>query len=198
MISTDENGDAVFWNLPEKSIRRTFIPHNGRVTSVSFAPDGRYFVTTGVKEGAKIWQSDQLSGAAILLPHTGPVLATCISPDGKTVYTGTEAGIILVWNDNGVRLDSLKQENGEVAALAFDPLGRYFLSGDEKGIIRFWDPAGRRVFHQLHDTSGPVRQLFVDHSGRYVLSVTAGKASDVITSWQYDEKKPPLQKKLRE
>jgi hypothetical protein len=97
--------------------------HTGRVTSVSFSPDGRRIVTGG-RDRAKVW--DARTGAILLDldERTDWVRSVSFSPDGTRIVTGSADGTAKVWDARtGTTLLELKGHTGGASSVSFSPDG---------------------------------------------------------------------------
>lgn len=90
--------------------------HHGRVYSVAFAPDGKFFATANADGTAAIWDVGGPTQRALLEGHTDEVNSIAISPDGKRVATVGDDGFTMVWNPTtGKTIATTKPFGGEKA-----------------------------------------------------------------------------------
>ena len=93
-LSNMAANDYTQWNLPEGAKARL---GKGWINSISFSQDG---TRIAVASSAGIWIYDAHTGAelALLAGHEGGVRSVAFSPDGKTLASGSEDGVIFLWN----------------------------------------------------------------------------------------------------
>ena len=76
----------------------TWLGHQGTVTSLAFAPDGRSFVSGGMDNVVKQWNWTQRTEQGVLRGHTGPVWTVDYTPDGASIVSGGEDNTIRIWD----------------------------------------------------------------------------------------------------
>ena len=76
----------------------------------------------------------------IIDPQTSQVGPVAFSPDGHFIVSGSEDGIINVWNaTNGAEVSTICASGGAVKSVDFSYDGSRFCSGSEDGTIGIWD-----------------------------------------------------------
>jgi len=124
--------------------------HNGGITALAFAPDGR--LVTGAGDGtARVWDlNDPVAPPRALRGYDGAITALAFAPDGRLV-TGSKDKTARVWDlkDTAAPPRVLRGHEGAINALAFAPDGR-LVTGSADQTARVWD---------LKDTAAPPRVL---------------------------------------
>ncbi len=136
---------------------RTVMPrrHAGRAQAVAFAPGGALLASSGLDRGVFLFDHERRRREALLVSDTvvgglserfGGLPSAAFSPDGTLLASGTDDGMVILWDAESEReLVALPaNEPGEfslVAGLAFSPDGRTLASGTEQGTIALWDVA---------------------------------------------------------
>jgi WD40 repeat protein len=122
------------------------LPHEGRVESVAFSPDGNLIATgstgwDGRKGGARLWAVVGFRRVELCppLPHQKTVKIVVFSPDGRTLATGSGDGDTRLWQaDVGeLRGKALKPEK-PMHALAFSPDWETALTDQLCGVDESW------------------------------------------------------------
>ena len=111
------------------------------VTCVAFSSNGQRFVC-GSEDGsirlgtfpARVTGSESGDGesrpSVLSVLHGGPVTAVAFSPDGRFLATGSEDGIVLIWNsETGQQMLQPIQHAERIASLEFSSNGKQLLSG---------------------------------------------------------------------
>ena len=150
-----------------------------RVVSMRFSPDGAALVVCSHRDGA--WLYDVATGAqrAVARGHRGPVWDAAVSPDGQTLATGGVDQTLRLWDlKTGEQTGRLLGHSFTVSQVVWTPDGRRLITGGADGTVRFWD-APRPV---ESDSPGPgmVRPEFFSHDGRWLLSLRAHGAVDLL------------------
>jgi WD40 repeat protein len=150
--------------------------HAGRVTSVSFSPNGRWLATSSSDRSARIFEVK--TGAAInQLIQDGPVNRVLFSPDGRLIATASSDKTARIWDaTTGKQLASLVHDGWSVLDIAFSPDSKLLATasgrnGDwrTKAYARVWDVAtAAELLRIAHDDDVQSVEFNVD--GRLVLT----------------------------
>ncbi|HEV2764376.1 MAG TPA: WD40 repeat domain-containing protein [Pyrinomonadaceae bacterium] len=124
--------------------------HVSGVYRASFSPDGRYVVTAGFDDTARVWDADSRQQLAELR-HLDDVSMAVFSPDGRYVAT-VSGGAERLWEvgtwKEGPALDDgrCRRGLGCTTHVAFSPDGRYVVTSRDNDTASVWDSAtGRSV-----------------------------------------------------
>jgi WD40 repeat protein len=93
-----------------------------------------------------------------------------VSPDGRVFASGTEGGVVRLWDTSllGPIGQTIKLA-GAVTALAFDPLGRVLAVGEEDGTIRLWELPRQKALGLPLRVNNPVQSVTFGEDGRRLL-----------------------------
>ena len=137
------------WELVTRQEKMTF--DNSPALSIVFSPDGKYFLCGGPgplavfskpKPTMKIF--DVATGGEIIdfkiqPSHKYRVESVAYSPDGKYVLSGSNGGIIDLWDISLGKSIRTVVIDCAVRALSFSSDGEYALSGGTDNSVRLWN-----------------------------------------------------------
>ena len=157
------------------------------ILDLSFSPDGRAIVASGLDFTARVWDAD--TGKLLFSPgvsHAGPINTPRIGPDGRRFATGGNDAMARVWSTGtGQPVGPPLKVISVVKYVAFNADGRRLLVNGCDQAARVWDMA-------TSDLPGPSRPIFenehriVSPDGRYLLRL--GESNIVwITDAQTDQ-----------
>jgi WD40 repeat protein len=86
------------WDANTGQKLREFKGHTAGLNSAAFSPDGKYIVTAGDDNTARLWNAISGQGVMTLTAHTGAVTAAAFSPDGKYIVTAGADASAKVWD----------------------------------------------------------------------------------------------------
>ncbi|MFI0408268.1 hypothetical protein [Actinomadura sp. 3N508] len=130
-------------------------PQGGKVTELTFSPDGKIIATGTVDGSVRLWDAASRRRRGAPIVHDGDDCATgmhaAFSPDRKTLATGCFT-TIRFWDVATHRPLSGPLSMGEesagftasVRSMAFSPDGRLLATPSYEGTITLWDVPGRR------------------------------------------------------
>jgi WD40 repeat protein len=172
ILSGDDAGEAVLWNLPDRQeIRRWKV--TSWVQALALSPDAKQALISerrplvfdaGKHAGVKLWDVDK--GAVfkdLSADFKGMyIAAAAYSPDGKLVAFGRggEApgltGKIWIYNPaDGKKLNELAPGHQDgLTNMAFHPDGQHLISCGRDTLIRIWDTSSGKIVKDLGKPRG--------------------------------------------
>jgi WD40 repeat protein len=125
--------ETATWRLVNK------IPIDSQLTTVSFSPDSKHFVT-GEDEGVvRLWEVDPLRQVALVGRHSSRVKSVAFSPNGREVCSAGDDQTIALWDVNARRLiTKIGTHARPVLAVAFSPDGKRIASGEHDSSVRVY------------------------------------------------------------
>ncbi len=130
---------------------KEFAAHKDGVMSVRFSPDGKWLLTSGYDNFAKLW--DLAAGEPKLLQtfqgHSWWVCDAEFSPDGQQIVTAGQDGKAIVWQRGGTTDNpadyfhirtSFSKHRGPIYAARFSPDGQQIATGGYDGRVLVWRP----------------------------------------------------------
>ncbi len=101
-----------------------------------------------------------------LAGHRGPVRALAFAPDGKTLASGGQDNVVMIWNiADGTRAGELRGHASYVQSCDYSPDGQLLLSGGRDGQLKLWRPS----------TYGESRSLATDRGAARVMAARFSK-----------------------
>jgi WD40 repeat protein len=147
-IAISKNGALIAAALGDHSIRlldaraqqkHSLEAHEGKLTALSFSPDGQTLVSAGEDRQLLAWSVE--SGDHVRLDSDARVRDVQFSPDGALLATASADGSVRLWTvegwQPGARLDG---HGGAVTSVDFSPDGASLVSSGEDGTLRLWSP----------------------------------------------------------
>lgn len=121
------------------------------IWSVSIAPCGYYFASSGSDSTARLWCTDRPAPVRIFSGHYSDNI-NCITwhPNCNYVLSGSDDRTIRMWDvqsGNCVRL--LSGCAGEVNKVEVSPSGQYVAGADSRGVVHLWDLRNGRKVDEL-------------------------------------------------
>ena len=117
--------------------------------------------------------------ASIAEAYQSEIWACAFSPDGRLIVSGSNNGILTVWDIFGSRVvTSLHGHSQGVGSCAISHDGRHIVSGSDDGTIKVWDVRTGTELSSLLAHQGPVHACAFSSDGRFVISASGS------TRWQ--------------
>jgi len=203
LLTSGYDNFAKLWNLADvRQPAYVFQGHSWWVCDAEFSPDGSRIVTAGQDGKAIVWERGGSKAeptapyhqATSFSKHRGPIYAAKFSPDGRQIATAGYDGRVLVWRpeevtpvdidlrikgepDPSVKFREFTGHRGPVRALAFDPTGRTLASGAQDNMVLIWDLASGAPLKSLRGHASHVRECAFSPDGELLLS--AGRDAQV-------------------
>jgi WD40 repeat protein len=124
--------------------------HDGPVTSVAFAPDGKTVASTDTLGRVLVSMATDLAPVHSLEAATGAgvqncAYSACFSPDGRYLAVGSEDQTIWIWRtDDGRPIKRVRGHRDAVDFLSFLPDAKGGISFDRQGVGLAWSVQGER------------------------------------------------------
>ncbi|MBM80719.1 MAG: hypothetical protein CMJ78_09015 [Planctomycetaceae bacterium] len=90
------SGDTKFWNLSTERPDQSGTPRNTH--AVAYSSDGRFVVTGGEDEIIRLWETEGPRLRGQWAGHDSPIKSLRFSFDDKTVLSGDDSGVVLLWD----------------------------------------------------------------------------------------------------
>ena len=173
IIDKEGTPQARSFSLVEKSPYYITTLHEGRITSLSFSPDGTLLVGGSV-DGFFLW--DVASRRQVATLHEGEIIeSVSFSPDGTLIADGSADGLFL-WDVASRRQVATLHEGEIIESVSFSPDGTLIAGGSGDDLF-LWDVASRQQVATLHE--GFTRSVSFSPDGTLI----AGGSGDDLFLW---------------
>jgi len=140
LAPTTESTTALRGALAAFRLRAVYVGHRAQVISVALSPNGKYLLTGGADNEARLW--DLFTGNTIqtFIGHTDWVNWADFSPDGKLIVTASRDATIRIWDiETGHVIKELHGHDKSVNDARFSHDGSKILTAGEDGTAKVWD-----------------------------------------------------------
>ncbi|MFG0333218.1 MAG: c-type cytochrome domain-containing protein, partial [Maioricimonas sp. JB049] len=159
----------------------------GKVTRVTFSPDGSRLVTasgvTGLGGVAAIWNVADGALVREFRGHRDILYDAELSPDGTILATCSYDKTIILWDAaTGEPLRTLSGHNGAVYDVAYSPDGRFLVSASADDTCKVWRISDGERMDTL---SQPLKAAYCcafSPDGRFIV---AGGADNSLRVWRF-------------
>lgn len=158
---------ARLYDLRTKLPLWTATAHTNVISSVAFAPDGKWIATSSWDGTARIWEAT--SGRELCTMRQTTLESIAVSPDGRRLITS--AGQI--WDVENCQLaQSLGNQARTTVALAVSADGARILTGTFTGVAQLWETASGRLLHTFTGHTGAVQHVSFSPDGATLLTAS--------------------------
>ena len=146
--------------------------HAGDVLSLVASPDGKYLLSGGYDQTARLWDVASRKEVRRFNGLTGAVTALTFSPDGKQIGIGGENGSVCIWRLTQTIADLCFYEQKQgILSLNFSPDGKTIATGGEDKTLRIYDLLQKRQIRSTQAHEDMVESVQFAPDGKSILTV---------------------------
>ncbi|MDJ0659594.1 MAG: WD40 repeat domain-containing protein [Crocosphaera sp.] len=194
LASSSDDRTIRIWDCNRKELITVLTQHKDRVTWVSFHPDQNRLISASQDNQICIWDINHSEVKFIttfwleenLKDNKDNILrAMAISPNGKFLASGTDDGMVRLWNlETGEFKQSLSHNHNHwIRSLAFSPDGDKIASASEDTTICISDVQTCKHLHTLRGHNGGVWSIDFHPKLAWLLS---GEMGCNVKIWNYE------------
>ena len=179
-------------DLDTLAVRHELGGYQAEVESIKFATEGRQILTRSDRE-LLLWSTEgDLSAPLFARPNT--YAAAGLMPDGRTLVTGTENGLMQVWEVGSDHPRFSHSENvRRLTALELSPDGRRVVTASQtregKHELRIRDSETMQTLHTLVEPGAAIRVLAFSPDGRRLAAALADGRVKIHESGDVDARR---------
>jgi len=124
--------------------------HDGAVTCLAYAADGKSLVSGSIDKTVRLWNAATGEHLRLLTTYPEAITAVAVSPDGKLAASSSQSGVTRVSNlaDGKVAAEFTGPAKGALA-LAFSPASTVLFAGGDSPEVLAWEIAGGKEVMRL-------------------------------------------------
>ena len=109
-----------------------------------FSPDGKFIVSTGWDNTAKLWKSD---GKEIktLQGHKDIISEVVFSPNSQIIATVSRDKTVKLWKPDGTEINTLKEHKDGITEVIFSPDSQLITTVGWDNLVKLWDKEGKHI-----------------------------------------------------
>ncbi len=93
------NPTILIWDVASKSVAKALSGHEGFITRLVFASDGKTLFSASGDQTVRVWRTSDWRAGPVLMGHTDEVWSVSLSPDGKQLVSAGKDGRMFVWEE---------------------------------------------------------------------------------------------------
>lgn len=114
------------------------IPHPGIINRVMYLPDGKSFISSCDNGNSYLYNAKGMTTS--VLKHGDKKLSgLAVSAYPVQVFTGDQSGLVLIWKEDGVFLDTLCLSKNSISCMATSADSAFLAIGHSNGLVEIWD-----------------------------------------------------------
>ena len=165
----------------------TRIKLNKEAQSVSFSPDGNYFVTAHLDEYIILWDTKTKKQIHKFEGDLNIVSSVSFSSDGKKLISGSLDKSIKLWDvEKKELIHTFEGHTEQILSVSFSPDGKKLISGSVDKTVKLWDVETKKLIHTFVGHTNYILCVSFSPDGRKMIS---GSGDNTIKLWDVETKK---------
>jgi WD40 repeat protein len=157
--------------------------HSSAIRTMSFSPDGRYVVTGGQDNTARLWETATGLEIRKFEGHRAVVLGVAFTPDGRNILTSSADASVRLWDlATGKQIRQFTGEREEMTSVTVSNDGRMVAAGNGM-TVRLWELAAAREVRNFPMSSRVNSVAFSPDGKRVVVGTGASLDPSRIKEW---------------
>lgn len=153
VVAVSDDGMACIWDAEGDEAAVYMLGHLNEIASLAFARiDGHELVATASNDATvRIWDTTSFEDWISVDGHGQPVRSVAWSPRGDRVATGTSAGLVHLWDQDGQGplVEHQHADAASVSDVEFDTTGQRLAASGDDGRVTIIDVQSGQLLHTL-------------------------------------------------
>jgi COMPASS component SWD3 len=180
LVSANQDGTVVLWNLRTGKPFFTLAKHTEPVLAVSLSGDGKVLATGGADRAICLWDVQAGTLLHTFFWHSAKVSCVALSCDRQFLASGSLDSTVCLWKLGSRKPQVLSEARSPVQAVALSHDNQTLLSGDTSGTIRLYHGRTGELLRTIQG-NGAVSSLAI---GSNALSFATGHENGQIQLWE--------------
>ena len=182
MVSGDQDGYVVLWEMKTLQPVYMFKTGGGMVNDIRFSHNGKWFAAA-VRENIFLWDFNNENPIQVLKGHTDKVHAVNFSDNDELLVSSSWDKTAKIWNTgNGKNLLTLQGHTQSVFDVQFSPDQKQIVTCANDSTIKIWDAQTGKTIKTLYGHRDWVTKLRFTADGRSLISISFDNTARI---WKY-------------
>ena len=157
------------------------VGHVGEVQAVAVSPNGKYILTAGDDNTARLWDAQTGMELLTYAGHTKLIWEVKFSSNGKYVLTGSRDMTARLWDmHTGKELRVFSGHTAEITSVAFSPDGDRVATSSVDATARVWDAQTGKELFALKEHTAIIHSVAFSPNGKLIVT---GSADQTARLW---------------